>query len=56
MTVSSLNEGGRESIIKFFAELIKECGLDVFSKLMFELKFPPKIEEVKPEDTQIDDG
>ena len=42
LTVSNLNEKGSASVAAILEEIILECGMEVFRKLFFELKFPPK--------------
>jgi hypothetical protein len=40
--VSHLNEKGTASVAAILEEIILECGMELFRKLFFELKFPPK--------------
>jgi hypothetical protein len=47
LTVNFLNEKGQASVISCLQELILECGIELFRRLIFELKFPPK--PIEPE-------
>lgn len=40
--MSHLNDKGSVSVAAVLEEIILECGMEVFRKLFFELKFPPK--------------
>ena len=40
--MSHLNEKGSASVAAILEEIIVECGMELFRKLFFELKFPPK--------------
>ena len=42
LTVSHLNEKGSASVAAILEEIILECGMELFRKLFFELRFPPK--------------
>jgi hypothetical protein len=50
-----MNEKGQATVVSVFEEIILECGIDVFRKVLFELKFPPKPpagEKPKQEESQ----
>ena len=40
-----MNEKGRIQVISILNELMVECAMEGFSRLVFELKFPPKVQE-----------
>ena len=52
LTVQRLNQKGQESVIKVLKELIFECGLDLYGKFLFELKFPPQKPDEKEENAE----
>jgi formiminotetrahydrofolate cyclodeaminase len=41
LTMGHMNEKGCQQVVAVLNELMVECGMEAFSKLVFELKFPP---------------